>query len=96
MNCIMTFFLHISHNIFTCIDSPKQLAYLEKLLSGDFFVASARVTGEYALTATLDLLVALEPTILDATPKLKKFYTTMIALPAFSPYKDWPMYFNRT
>lgn len=75
--------------------SPKQLAYLEKLLTGDFFVASARVTGEYALACTLDLLVALEPTVLDATPKLKKFYSTMLALPAFTPYKDWPMYLSR-
>ena len=77
------------------MNSPQQLAYLEAMLKDSYFVASGRVAGEYSLVCILDMLVALEPTVLAAAPKLDAFYKTMIALPEFSPYKEWPMYFNR-
>lgn len=60
-----------------------------------FLPGPVRSTGGYAIAATLDLAVALEPTILNATPKLKKFYDTMIASNAFDGIRDLPVYFSR-
>jgi hypothetical protein len=40
-------------------------------------------------------LIGLEASVLDNTPKLKGFYTAMLALPAFDGIRDLPMYFKR-
>lgn len=75
-----------------------QCAFLDKLIpDGEtfFLPGPVRSTGGYAIAATLDLAVGLEPTILDATPKLKTFYQTMLASSAFDGIRDLPMYFSR-
>ena len=75
------------------------MAYLEKKHPGDgpFFKNNAkRVAGAYAIACVLDILVHLEPSLLDGYPKLKSFYEAMLALPAFEGHKDLPMYFNRS
>jgi glutathione S-transferase len=78
--------------------SRKQLEYLEKLHPGDgpFFKAGPkRIAGGYAIACTLDILVHLEPTILEGYPKLAEFLKAMLALPEFEGAKDQPMYFTR-
>ena len=84
-------------------DGPlaKQFGYLEKLHPGDgpFFnnqPGAKRVAGAYAIAAVLDIAVHLEPTVLDPFPKLKLFYTTIIADSAFDGIRDWNMYLSRT
>ncbi len=81
------------------LNSAKQIAFLEKLHPGEgpFFgpAGSKRVAGAFALAAILDIFVGLEPTVLDATPKMKEFYTAMLALPAFDGIRDLNMYFKK-
>jgi len=84
-------------------DGPvaKQLGYLEQLHPGDgpFFnnqPGAKRVAGAYAIAAVLDIAVHLEKTVLDPFPKLKQFYTTMIADKAFDTIRDFNMYLSRT
>lgn len=75
-----------------------QLAYLEKIHSGEgpFFInGDKRCTGGYALACILDMSVTLEPTLLDGFPKIKAFYTAMLALPEFADAKGMGMYFAR-
>jgi hypothetical protein len=69
----------------------KQLDYLEKLHPGNgpFFVQGPkRVTGGYAIAAVLDMAHDLEPTVLDAHPKMKGFYEAMMALPEFQSVRS--------
>ena len=78
----------------------KHMQCLEKLLPGGaspFFKAGdKRLAGGVAIAATLDIAVALEPTLLDATPKLKAFFDAMMASPAFgNGLRDVGMYFAR-
>jgi hypothetical protein len=44
----------------------------------------------------LDIAINLEPTLLDNFPKLKSFYTTLIATSAFDGIRDFGMYLKRT
>ena len=53
------------------------------------------VPQAYAIASVLDIAIHLEPTILDAFPKLKLFYTTMIASPAFDGIRDFKNYLSR-
>lgn len=78
-------------------DGPKHLAYLEKLLPGAYFLSETgpTVAGEYTIAAVLDFLLHLEPSVLDAFPKLKAFAANLHILPAFEAFKDWPHYFSR-
>ena len=82
-------------------DGPliKQFAYLENLHPGDgpYFnnQTTKRVAGAYAIASMLDIAINLEPTILDTFPKLKLFYTTMIASSAFDGIRDFNMYLSR-
>jgi len=55
-----------------------------------------RLAGEYAIAAIIDMVVQLEGSALDDTPKLKAFYDDMMASSAFAGIKDMPMYFSRT
>lgn len=76
-----------------------QLGYLEKKHPGDgpFFKNSPkRVAGAFAIACVLDILVNLEPGLLDGYPKMKSFYEAMLALPAFDGYREMPMYFSRS
>lgn len=78
----------------------KHLRYLENLLPGGdspFFKAGEkRLAGGIAIGAILDIVVTLEPTMLDATPKVKAFFEAMMATPAFgNGLRDVPMYFSR-
>lgn len=77
--------------------SAKQLGYLEKLHPGEtpFFGGPKRVAGAFALACIFDILVSLEPKVLDATPKLKSFYAAMMDLPAFAEIKNLGDYFKR-
>ena len=77
--------------------SAKQLAFLERLHPGEtaFFGGPKRVAGAFALACIFDILVSLEPTVLDATPKVKGFYQAMMALPAFDQAKNLGDYFKR-
>lgn len=81
-------------------DGPliKQFAYLENLHPGDgpYFnnQTTKRVAGAYAIASMLDIAINLEPTILDTFPKLKLFYTTMIASSAFDGIRDFNMYLS--
>lgn len=76
----------------------KQLAFLENLHPGNgpYFRPDKRCAGGYAIAATLDIVVALEPSALDNFPKLKAFYDAMISSPAFDGIRDLPMYFSRS
>lgn len=78
-------------------DGPvqKQLGYLEKLVNGPYF-NSTPLAGDIAIAAVLDLLVHLEPTVLETHPKLKAFYDELINSKAFAGIKDLPMYFSRS
>lgn len=75
-----------------------QCAYLEKLIpDGEtfFLPGPVRSTGGYAIAASLDVAIGVEPTILDSTPKLKMFVQTMLASSAFDGIRDLPYYFSR-
>lgn len=74
-----------------------QLAYLEKLHPGDspFFNPVKRVAGGIALGSVLDILVGLEPTLLDGYPKMKLFHKSMIESSFFDGIRDLPMYHSR-
>eukprot|EP00744_Colponema_vietnamica_P000101 GILI01000193.1.p1 GENE.GILI01000193.1~~GILI01000193.1.p1 ORF type:complete len:215 (+),score=83.41 GILI01000193.1:52-645(+) len=74
---------------------PTQLGYLENLLKGDFF-ASKVTAGDLAVVCLLNVLVSLEPTALDAFPKLKAFYERMSVTPAFARIFALPLYFKRS
>jgi len=69
-----------------------QVNYLERILTAPPAAPSA---GDFTITCALNLLVTLEPTVLDAFPNVKAFYDVMIGHDAFNPYKDWPMYLSR-
>jgi hypothetical protein len=53
------------------------------------------ISGAYALGAVFDIMINLESTSLDSYPKLKLFYTTIIATSAFDGIRDFGMYFKR-
>ena len=76
----------------------QQMAFIEKLHPGDgpFFNSKHRIAGGFAMAAILDMAIHLEPTCLDAFPKLKEFLPAMISSPAFNGIRDAPMYFSRT
>ena len=77
----------------------QQFHFLERLHPDGqplFVNASQPVAGGYVLACMLNIIVTLQPTALDAFPKLKLFYETVIALPAFDGVKDYPMYFSRS
>eukprot|EP00596_Hydrurales_sp_CCMP1899_P007409 CAMPEP_0119040700 /NCGR_PEP_ID=MMETSP1177-20130426/10713_1 /TAXON_ID=2985 /ORGANISM="Ochromonas sp, Strain CCMP1899" /LENGTH=182 /DNA_ID=CAMNT_0007006011 /DNA_START=129 /DNA_END=677 /DNA_ORIENTATION=- len=81
-------------------DGPlqKQLGFLEKMHNGDgpyFNNQEKQFAGAYTLGAVFDILVHLEPSALDSFPKMKLFYTTIIATSAFDGIKDFGMYFKR-
>ena len=77
----------------------KQARFLERLLpSGQRHFSQAgpvRLAGELALTAALDILMGLEPSCLDSTPRLKFFYEDVIASKAFDRIRDLPSYAKR-
>lgn len=87
----------------TSPDAPisKQLRFLEKILStranpnSFFFQTPKRIAGEFALAAVLDILVSLEPTVLQKTPSVEAFYKHMMAMECFNVIRDYPMYFKR-
>jgi glutathione S-transferase len=66
---------------------PAQLAFLEKLLTNDFFT-SELTTGSLAIFNAFNLALDLQPTLLDNYPKLKAFYERVSALPAIKAYLD--------
>lgn len=76
----------------------KQLAFLESLHPGDspFFRSDKRCVGGFAIAATLDIVVSLEPAALDNFPKLKGFHAAMLSSSAFDGIRDLPMYFSRS
>jgi hypothetical protein len=53
------------------------------------------LAGDYCIATALDLIVNLEPTALDAFPKLKDFYGKLIASKAFDGLREMPMYLSR-
>ena len=74
--------------------STKQLGFLEKLFVPDratFVDAPRPVAGEYVLTCCLDAVLLVQPTALDAFPKLRLFFEHMFTLPAFDGVKDLRM-----
>ena len=76
----------------------KQARYLENLIpegSVYFYQGPKRLAGGIAVAAALDIAVNLQADALDATPKLKAFYTNVIGSPAFAGIKDMGMYFQR-
>eukprot|EP00349_Pseudokeronopsis_sp_Brazil_P001448 CAMPEP_0202961636 /NCGR_PEP_ID=MMETSP1396-20130829/5711_1 /ASSEMBLY_ACC=CAM_ASM_000872 /TAXON_ID= /ORGANISM="Pseudokeronopsis sp., Strain Brazil" /LENGTH=197 /DNA_ID=CAMNT_0049681617 /DNA_START=93 /DNA_END=686 /DNA_ORIENTATION=- len=75
----------------------QHFGYLEQLLPGDqpFFRPDKRAAGGFAVAAVLDMVVHLEPTLLENFPKLKVFYAAMIGSSAFDGIRDLPMYFRR-
>lgn len=81
--------------------STRQLAFVERLLSEDrrthFSRGEKRLAGEYVISCTLDAMQMIQPTALDAFPKLKKFFDAMFVLPAFEGVKDMkvPAHFLR-
>ena len=54
-----------------------------------------RVTGEFALAATLDILAGLDIDLLNEFPSLLWFYAAMLSTPAFDDIKYWPDYYQR-
>ena len=74
-----------------------QLAYLEKLHPGDspFFNPVKRVAGGIAVASVLDILVALEPTLLDGYPKMKLFHKAMLESSFFDGIRDLPLFHSR-
>ena len=58
----------------------QQMAYVEKLHPGDgpFFNSKHRIAGGFAMAASLDIATRLEPTCLNAFPKLKAFLPAML------------------
>lgn len=76
----------------------KQLQYLEKLIpDGEtyFLPGPKRSTGGYYVACVLDVINNLEPTCLDAFPKLKTFFTAMFNSSAFEGLRELPMYITR-
>jgi len=54
-----------------------------------------RVTGEFSLAATLDILAGLDLEILNEYPSLLWFYAAMMSTRAFEDIRDWPDYYQR-
>eukprot|EP01099_Mayorella_cantabrigiensis_P000633 TRINITY_DN1274_c0_g1_i1.p1 TRINITY_DN1274_c0_g1~~TRINITY_DN1274_c0_g1_i1.p1 ORF type:complete len:207 (-),score=43.86 TRINITY_DN1274_c0_g1_i1:26-646(-) len=61
---------------------PAKLKQFENLLRGETFFADGKIRlGDLAIFAGLDLIVPLQPDVLDQTPKLKAFYEKIGAHP---------------
>ena len=75
---------------------PAHLQKLEALLQQDFFTSKLTL-GSLAIFSVLNFALDLEPSVLDATPKLKAFYQRVAALPTVKSYLDLnvPAYFKR-
>jgi hypothetical protein len=70
------------------------LSFLERLLSADrvFFVpGEKRLAGEFVLGCCLDAAQLVQPTALEAFPKLQRFFDNIFALPAYDGVKDLPI-----
>merc|ERR1712070_1247571 len=67
---------------------PAELAKLEKLVKGDAFTAEKTTVGELYLFAVLHQMACVEPSFLDGTPGLKKFYENTKALPGVKKVLD--------
>lgn len=79
-------------------DGPaaKHMACLDRLPLASLCEGERRVAGAIYLAATLDMLVNLEPTVLDASPNVKAFFESTVALPAFgNGIRDLSPYFTR-
>eukprot|EP01064_Diplonema_japonicum_P037446 TRINITY_DN875_c0_g4_i1.p1 TRINITY_DN875_c0_g4~~TRINITY_DN875_c0_g4_i1.p1 ORF type:complete len:214 (+),score=58.26 TRINITY_DN875_c0_g4_i1:45-686(+) len=62
---------------------PTRLATLEKFANGkDKFTEAGNTIGELNLFSTLHQMVLCSPTILDASPAVKSFYSRVLALPS--------------
>jgi len=77
---------------------PRHAGYLEQMLTGPgpyFQPGPKRLAGAYYLACVLDIARDVQPTCLDATPKLKTFLEAMLSLPEFVGYSDRDIYFRR-
>eukprot|EP00276_Gloeochaete_wittrockiana_P010385 CAMPEP_0184652400 /NCGR_PEP_ID=MMETSP0308-20130426/10088_1 /TAXON_ID=38269 /ORGANISM="Gloeochaete witrockiana, Strain SAG 46.84" /LENGTH=199 /DNA_ID=CAMNT_0027087243 /DNA_START=56 /DNA_END=655 /DNA_ORIENTATION=+ len=78
-------------------DVPKHFGFLEALLPSASGFASKITTGDLAVFSVINILLDLEPTVVDNFPKLKAFYAGLSENAGIKSYLDQniPAYFKR-
>eukprot|EP01099_Mayorella_cantabrigiensis_P001123 TRINITY_DN1466_c0_g1_i1.p1 TRINITY_DN1466_c0_g1~~TRINITY_DN1466_c0_g1_i1.p1 ORF type:complete len:230 (-),score=78.77 TRINITY_DN1466_c0_g1_i1:23-712(-) len=86
---------HYSDNRKATMDSffsetcPKKLKQFENLFRGETFFVDGKIrVGDLAVFSGLDVLVALQPNVLDETPKLKAFFEKLAAEPRIKAVRE--------